>query len=702
MEGAEIAESAEIVESVETVESAETEQNAETETIETGTIETETFETESAEAVQNVETERAETMQNTKTTIETESAKTVQNAKTTIETESAKTVQNAKTIIETESAETVHAETVHAEIGQNAETETIETQIEDVVSISRSSAQSTITLQNYVEPDLKTNGGAAATEKLAANEPRDDSPSSSNNTALLLDLQMKDMGASFFENIRARLSLNKDHFERYGYCKIRITDFPTAPQLDAVTKKPRDSEVEEVEYTTGADTPEGFIQLSTHHGTGKVDLRISPGRPVSETPKLGFQHIFGTSKKAKYYVGPPLVDDSVCNSLLQCGPALAALQPLAGINSVYWMLGEAGSGTGLHAEDAWLHSANFVWTGAKDWLILSPTDKLRLEELIQKHFPEQISCSQAIRHLNLLVSPAVLEEAGIPFKLERCIRGEGIITAPKAYHQVINSTYCFATAINLDPRPVFKLPRGYICCTRGCGQDYFIAKDNFRQAVAARRAISGKSRHVKPVSQPRRDLSPKCHELVTQNKYKPLMNMKVKDPFECARVLQLALQCYAQDIDSTRFTIKDRPLRELVRKLRILHGKNFDCTLEGRLTIIKIYQLVEERKTAIRIEMEEERDKRRRMTRQERQAIDGPNARRTARDRALLELLGAEEKKLLPRLSAIVTQGEVLASIAARLGEDFLRRLPFTTIESEFLRFPWPDPELNKDIHPTE
>lgn len=72
-----------------------------------------------------------------------------------------------------------------------------------------------------------------------------------------------------------------------------------------------------------------------------------------------------------------------------------------------------------HVEDADLYSVNFLHCGApKIWYCVSPKDKAKFERLAGSLNPEQLrTCKGFLRHKDILISPTVLKQFGIQYKL---------------------------------------------------------------------------------------------------------------------------------------------------------------------------------------------------------------------------------------------------------------------------------------------
>lgn len=145
-------------------------------------------------------------------------------------------------------------------------------------------------------------------------------------------------------------------------------------------------------------------------------------------------------------------------TFLDCGERLRMTAgKVPGIHTTYEHIsGGARSPTGMHVEDGHLGSINFVLAGApKIWLFIAPHYGEKFELAIrQSALPgRKHQCSQFVRHLDLLVSPDLLDEWGIEYSIVPCKAGEMIATLPGTYHQVLNAGPNFAEAINCAMQP---------------------------------------------------------------------------------------------------------------------------------------------------------------------------------------------------------------------------------------------------------
>jgi [histone H3]-trimethyl-L-lysine9/36 demethylase len=74
-----------------------------------------------------------------------------------------------------------------------------------------------------------------------------------------------------------------------------------------------------------------------------------------------------------------------------------------------------------HVEDADLYSVNFLHGGApKVWYCVSPANKARFERLAGALHPDQLQqCKGFLRHKDILISPTLLRQYGVPYQMAR-------------------------------------------------------------------------------------------------------------------------------------------------------------------------------------------------------------------------------------------------------------------------------------------
>jgi len=123
---------------------------------------------------------------------------------------------------------------------------------------------------------------------------------------------------------------------------------------------------------------------------------------------------------------------------------------LDGVNSSYLYFGMWRALFAWHTEDMDLYSVNYLHYGApKFWYAIAPEDRERFEILAQGMVPEMWrACPEFLRHKELLISPTLLEQNGIPFTRMMQRPGEFVVTYPGSYHSGFNTGYNCAESCN--------------------------------------------------------------------------------------------------------------------------------------------------------------------------------------------------------------------------------------------------------------
>ena len=123
---------------------------------------------------------------------------------------------------------------------------------------------------------------------------------------------------------------------------------------------------------------------------------------------------------------------------------------LKGVNSAYLYFGMWRSLFAWHTEDLDLYSVNYLHFGApKFWYAIAPEDRERFEILAQGMVPEMWrACPEFLRHKELLISPTLLEQNGIPFTRMVQHPGEFVVTYPGSYHSGFNTGFNCAESCN--------------------------------------------------------------------------------------------------------------------------------------------------------------------------------------------------------------------------------------------------------------
>ncbi len=108
-----------------------------------------------------------------------------------------------------------------------------------------------------------------------------------------------------------------------------------------------------------------------------------------------------------------------------------------------------GAPFAMHREDGDLHSINYLYEGAKYWIVVPETHATMLEEEVRQRSGHSLhDCAQFLRHTATYFPVSILEEWQIPYKVVHQKAGEVMITFPRVYHQGFSAGYTFAEAVN--------------------------------------------------------------------------------------------------------------------------------------------------------------------------------------------------------------------------------------------------------------
>lgn len=194
------------------------------------------------------------------------------------------------------------------------------------------------------------------------------------------------------------------------------------------------------------------------------DFTKIPSRPT-EDEVIDFVEAAITqppSSSVPYYGGEASVP---FDRILHAGETLAGCKYLTVANAEYYHIGEKGSGSPFHHEDANFWSCNLTEGGWKIFIVIK--DTMKFESFIKDTWTCR-ECDQFVRHLNLIVAPSRLQAEGIDYQLICAGPGDLVVTQPGIYHACINYSACFARSINflLPDEPL--LPTGLSVCD-DCG-----------------------------------------------------------------------------------------------------------------------------------------------------------------------------------------------------------------------------------------
>lgn len=126
---------------------------------------------------------------------------------------------------------------------------------------------------------------------------------------------------------------------------------------------------------------------------------------------------------------------------------------IEGVSTPFLYISSArGTASALHQEDWNLASANELWAGSsKIWIMICPEEREKFEAYMCDTWDlDKGACGQFARHhFSGLLTPELLEKAGIRFRQVQQLPGQIVVTLPATYHQVINQGPNIAVAVNL-------------------------------------------------------------------------------------------------------------------------------------------------------------------------------------------------------------------------------------------------------------
>jgi hypothetical protein len=123
---------------------------------------------------------------------------------------------------------------------------------------------------------------------------------------------------------------------------------------------------------------------------------------------------------------------------------------IPGVTTPYLYAGMFATVFCAHTEDMDLLSMNYLHAGApKLWYAVPEAYAPRFRSLAEHYYTdEQSTCREFLRHKRALLSPAILQKAGIPYTTAVQYPGEAILTFPGSYHFGFNMGYNVAEATN--------------------------------------------------------------------------------------------------------------------------------------------------------------------------------------------------------------------------------------------------------------
>ncbi|KAK3946862.1 hypothetical protein QBC32DRAFT_356312 [Pseudoneurospora amorphoporcata] len=287
------------------------------------------------------------------------------------------------------------------------------------------------------------------------------------------------------------------------------------PRLPSRADPPPGHDQYAVHYVKDPHTPGvTYLYLSYSDQLHRIDFtnneKFQP--PSSKQAAIDFMERIATSPPSKdkliYYVGP--VNDEKLPKFFPSGELSRKYGPIDGVSTPYIHMGEAGSGTAFHCEDADLRSYNVTVYGYKIWILVDLEDTTKFEEYFDSRYTDckESKCDQRVRHQCCILAPSLLVSLGINFDIVWTGPGDLIVTEPRQYHAVINFTDSLAISTNFiyeDDVPI--RPNWLVCPKDGL---FLLDEPNlrkFKQSPKPKREAeaelsrSGKAKRMRRLSE---------------------------------------------------------------------------------------------------------------------------------------------------------------------------------------------------------
>jgi jumonji domain-containing protein 2 len=123
---------------------------------------------------------------------------------------------------------------------------------------------------------------------------------------------------------------------------------------------------------------------------------------------------------------------------------------ITGVTSPMTYFGTWRSFFGWHKEDCDLMSVNYLHFGApKIWYSVSPKHAAKFDRMAEQLFPDAAkACPAFMRHKDVVISPKLLKQYGVPFVQAKQKPNEFIVLNAAAYHTGFNLGFNCAEAVN--------------------------------------------------------------------------------------------------------------------------------------------------------------------------------------------------------------------------------------------------------------
>lgn len=144
--------------------------------------------------------------------------------------------------------------------------------------------------------------------------------------------------------------------------------------------------------------------------------------------------------------------EGTARAMVHSGWAASVAHTISGVSEPFVYAAKArGTGSAWHIEDFHLFSANEHWLGRpKVWVMIWPQDQVKFEDFLIRTFDtERERCSQFVREFGIVMTPELLDDIDVRYRVVAQLPGHIVVTLPGTYHQVINQGPNIAVAVNL-------------------------------------------------------------------------------------------------------------------------------------------------------------------------------------------------------------------------------------------------------------
>jgi len=319
--------------------------------------------------------------------------------------------------------------------------------------------------------------------------------------------------ADLYDNMTTTLQIysHDPRVQAVGMAHVRVTDFSTqALMASPFSESTINEQHAHITFNTFVPEKKGSVRLSSttpsptklqHSEFAVPDIsRTATHQDLSDAQlRQIFQEFCDSPPPGalRYLIGPPNIvvnETSQYNDLLSAGPWMkgALVHDIPGVSKSYLYISCSNqqTATSMHFEDCEWLSANVVICGERKlWLCIDTSSNVQFEACVERCFPGALgTCSQKIRHLNIIVPPRLLEEWGVKYHIKACEPGALMFTMPRAYHEVINLGANFSEAINFMTADTPTIPDGYVFCDPNlCGVKFPMSRTNFVLGTSASR-----------------------------------------------------------------------------------------------------------------------------------------------------------------------------------------------------------------------